>query len=159
MIFVPLVARGEALGVMTMGSRIPGRFDETDLELGEEIGRRAAALENARLYAETEARAQASQALQFVRDGVFLLDADQVVRLWNPAAERITGLSESEMLGAPRVGGAGVVAARAGGRARADASDRGRHPRALALAHRLRVPAGHRATRSATSPTSVRSSG
>ncbi len=100
MIFVPLVARGEALGVMTMGSRIPGRFDETDLELGEEIGRRAAvAIENARLYAETEARAQASQALQFVRDGVFLLDADQVVRLWNPAAERITGLSESEMLG------------------------------------------------------------
>ena len=100
MIFVPLVARGEALGVMTMGSRIPGRFDETDLELGEEIGRRAAvAIENARLYAETEARAQASQALQFVRDGVFLLDADQVVRLWNPAAERITGLSEAEMLG------------------------------------------------------------
>ena len=60
MIFVPLVARGEALGVMTMGSRIPGRFDETDLGLGEEIGRRAAvAIENARLYAETEARAQA----------------------------------------------------------------------------------------------------
>ena len=92
MIFVPLIARGEAVGVMSMGSRVPGRFEETDLELGEEIGRRAAvAIENARLYAETEARAQASQALQFVRDGVFLLDADEVVRLWNPAAERSPG--------------------------------------------------------------------
>ncbi len=102
MIFVPLVARGEVLGVMSMGSRIPGRFNETDLELGEEIGRRAAvAIENARLYAETEARAQASQALQFVRDGVFLLDDERVVRLWNPAAERITGLREADVLGRP----------------------------------------------------------
>ncbi len=102
MIFVPIVARGEALGVMSMGSRIPGRFSETDLELGEEIGRRAAvAIENARLYTETEERAQASQALQFVRDGVFLLDAEQVVRLWNPAAERITGLAEAAVLGLP----------------------------------------------------------
>ena len=100
MIFVPLVARGEALGVMSMGSRMADRFDETDLELGEEIGRRAAvAIENARLYAETEARAQAAQALQFVRDGVFLLDSEQVVRLWNPAAERITGLPARAVLG------------------------------------------------------------
>jgi PAS domain S-box-containing protein len=102
MIFVPLVARGEALGVMSMGSRISGRFSETDLELGDEIGRRAAvAIDNARLYAEAEARAQASQVLQFVRDGVFLLDAEKLVRLWNPAAERITGLMESDVLGRP----------------------------------------------------------
>ncbi|HVM17395.1 MAG TPA: PAS domain S-box protein [Gaiellaceae bacterium] len=41
---------------------------------------------------EAEARAQASNALQFVGDGVFLLDRAGVVRLWNPAAEAITGL-------------------------------------------------------------------
>ena len=144
MIFVPLVARGEALGVMTMGSRIPGRFDETDLELGEEIGRRAAvAIENARLYAETEARAQASQALQFVRDGVFLLDADQVVRLWNPAAERITGLAEAEMLGRPA---SEVLASwpleQVGERGQTLPIEVG-DARALAVAHRVRVPAGH----------------
>lgn len=100
MMFVPLVARGEALGVMTLGSRVPGRFDEADLELAQELGRRAAvAIDNARLYAEAEARAQAAQALQFVRDGVFLLDGEQSVRLWNPAAERITGLREEDVLG------------------------------------------------------------
>ena len=145
MIFVPLVARGEALGVMTMGSRIPGRFDETDLELGEEIGRRAAvAIENARLYAETEARAQASQALQFVRDGVFLLDADQVVRLWNPAAERITGLSEAEMLGRHA---SEVLASwpleQVGERGQTLPIEVGTSELWLST-HRVRVPAGHR---------------
>ena len=100
MMFVPLVARGEALGVMTLGSRVPGRFDEADLELAEELGRRAAvAIDNERLYAEAEARAQAAQALQFVRDGVFLLDGERIVRLWNPAAQRITDLRAEDVLG------------------------------------------------------------
>jgi PAS domain S-box-containing protein len=102
MMFVPLVARGEGLGVMTIGSRVAGRFDEADLGLAEELGRRAAvAIDNARLYTEAEARAQASQALQFVRDGVFLLDGEQVIQLWNPAAERITGLREEDVRGRP----------------------------------------------------------
>lgn len=48
---------------------------------------------------ELERRAQASQALQFVADGVFLLDSDGIVRLWNPAAEAITGLRDAELVG------------------------------------------------------------
>ena len=48
---------------------------------------------------EAEARAQASTALEFVGDGVFLLDRDGVVRLWNPAAEAMTGLPAAAVEG------------------------------------------------------------
>ena len=51
--------------------------------------------------AETELarRAETSQALEFVGDGVFLLDGDGIVRLWNPAAAAITGLREADVVG------------------------------------------------------------
>jgi PAS domain S-box-containing protein len=50
---------------------------------------------------ELERRAQAAQALEFVGDGVFLLDASGIVRIWNPAAAAITGLREAEVVGRP----------------------------------------------------------
>ena len=53
--------------------------------------------------AELERRAQAAQALEFVGEGVFLLDGSNVVRLWNPAAEAITGLREEDVLGRPLI--------------------------------------------------------
>jgi PAS domain S-box-containing protein len=46
-----------------------------------------------------EERQHAALALEYVGDGVFLLDADGVVRFWNPAAEAITGLARSEVEG------------------------------------------------------------
>jgi signal transduction histidine kinase len=100
MMFVPFVARGETLGVLTLGSQEPGRFGDADLELALELARRAsAALDNARLVGELRRRAQAAQALEFVGDGVFLIDRDGVVRLWNPAAARITGRTEDDVVG------------------------------------------------------------
>ena len=228
MMLVPLVARGESLGVLAIGSREPGRYGEDDLALAVELaGRAAVAVDNARLFREVsfrttvleaqqeasldglllvspegrmlssnarfaelwgfseeivaaeddqaaltaamqkvadpegfiarvhylyahpeetgreeillkdgrvfdrygaavrspdghyygwlwsfrdataakqtelelERRAEASRALEFVGDGVFLLDAEGVVRLWNPAAEAITGLREAHVLG------------------------------------------------------------
>jgi PAS domain S-box-containing protein len=101
LLLVPIVAREQALGVIALGARERNHFDEHDLELAQELSRRAAdAIENARLVRELERRAQAAQALEFVGDGVFLLDREGVVRLWNPAAERITGRSENEVVGA-----------------------------------------------------------
>ena len=50
---------------------------------------------------ELQRRAQAAQALQFVGDGVFLLDSDGIVRLWNPAAAAMFGLLESDVVGRP----------------------------------------------------------
>ena len=101
LMFVPIVARGQSLGILTLGSRQENRFEEPDLDLAQELARRAAvAMDNARLVGELQRRAQAAQALEFVGDGVFLVDRDGVVRLWNPAAERITGLAERVVAGA-----------------------------------------------------------
>jgi PAS domain S-box-containing protein len=46
-----------------------------------------------------EERQHAAVALEYVADGVFLLDADGVVRFWNPAAEAITGLASARVVG------------------------------------------------------------
>ncbi|MDQ4030498.1 MAG: PAS domain-containing protein, partial [Actinomycetota bacterium] len=57
--------------------------------------------ERRRVERELEARAQAARALQFVGDGVFLVDADQIVRLWNPAIAAISGRMADEIEGRP----------------------------------------------------------
>jgi len=100
---VPLKGRNRILGAITFSSSESGRrFDADDLLVGEELARRAAtAIENARLYRETEERAQAVRVLATIGDGVFLLDRSGRIRLWNNAAERITGVSEQEALGRP----------------------------------------------------------
>jgi PAS domain S-box-containing protein len=101
LMLVPIVARGETAGILTLGSRISNRFDEHDLDLAQELaGRAGVAMENARLVGELRRRAQAAQALEFVGDGVFLVGRDGVILLWNPAAARITGLEEEEVVGA-----------------------------------------------------------
>ena len=53
---VPLLARGRTLGVISLISTDPGRrYSATDLALAEELGRRCAvAVDNARLYAESQ---------------------------------------------------------------------------------------------------------
>ena len=100
LMLLPIVARGLTRGVITLGSRQPDRFDEHDVDLGQELaGRAGVAMDNARLVGELRRRAQAAQALEFVGDGVFLVGSDGRIRLWNPAAARITGLSESDVVG------------------------------------------------------------
>ena len=99
---VPIVARGQSLGIITLGSRQPNRFDEHDLDLAQELaGRAGVAMDNALLVGELRRGAQAAQALEFVGDGVFLAGSDGIIRLWNPAAARITGLAESDVVGRP----------------------------------------------------------
>ena len=46
-----------------------------------------------------EERQHAALALEYVADGVFLLDVEGVIRFWNPAAEAITGLAAAEVVG------------------------------------------------------------
>ena len=89
-IVVPLTASGRTFGAITFGTVPPQPpFTEADLELAVELGRRAsAALDNALLHREVGARAHAAEALEFVNDGVFLVDSDGIVRLWNPAAAK-----------------------------------------------------------------------
>ena len=98
---VPLTARGRTLGAITFVSAESGRrYGRADLSLAEELSRRASvAVDNARLYDEAEKRAQAAQVLETVADGVFLVDGDGTITLWNPAAAAITGLTAESVLG------------------------------------------------------------
>jgi GAF domain-containing protein/anti-sigma regulatory factor (Ser/Thr protein kinase) len=66
-LIVPLIVRGRVLGVLSFVTSTPGRrFEREDLELAEEIGRRAArAIDTAQLYAaEQRARAEAEEAVR-----------------------------------------------------------------------------------------------
>jgi len=102
-IVVPLIARARTLGAIQLGTVEPQpRFTEADVELAVELARRASlALDNARLYGEAQARAHAASALEFVDDGVFLLDSDGVIRLWNPAAAQTFRAKAAQAVGRP----------------------------------------------------------
>ena len=99
---VPLETHGGlivgALTVVVGERRRP--LDADDLTwvraLGSMVG---LALESASLRDEVESRVEADRVLSYVGDGVFLLDRGGVIRLWNPMAEAITGLSADNVLG------------------------------------------------------------
>ena len=108
-ITVPLVARGRALGALSL-IRDEGapRYTELDLDLASELARRSAsAVDNASLYREAERRGDASRALAHVDDGVVLLDQDGAVVSFNPAAARILGVDDSALVGETAVGAIG----------------------------------------------------
>jgi signal transduction histidine kinase len=97
---VPLRGRERVFGAITFVSCDPVRlFGSEDLQLAEELaGRAVTAIENASLYREAEERAHAAQALATIGDGVVLVDRSSRVRLWNEAAQRITGLATGDSI-------------------------------------------------------------
>ena len=112
---VPVKHEGEVVGVVQlMSDRIEYTAEQVELFDGL-VAQMAAAVRNARLQRErlrleaaaAAARAagaereQAAQVLEAVGDGVFLLDDDGIVRLWNRAAELVTGLRSTRMRDAP----------------------------------------------------------
>ena len=103
---VPVKHEGSVVGVVQVMTD-HGTYSPEQLELLEGlIAQMAASVRNARLQkewrrleaAEAAARAsaaqweQAAQVLNAVGDGIFLLDGEGVVQLWNRAAEALTGL-------------------------------------------------------------------
>jgi PAS domain S-box-containing protein len=99
---VPLVSHGRrTLGALTLISGEHRRaFTSHDLGwAGALAGMIALAIDTARMHDEVEARAEATRVLTYVGDGVFLVDRAGVIRLWNPMAEAITGLSSESVLG------------------------------------------------------------
>ncbi len=98
---VPLLIRDQTVGAITLVAAESGRrFGDADLRLGQELARRAAiAIDNARLYRQAQERAQAARVLEAVGDGIMLLDADGVIRLWNAAAATITGIRRADVIG------------------------------------------------------------
>ena len=60
LLLIPLVARGQTLGLLTLGSRTANRYGAADLSLAQELAARAAvALDNGRLYREAQAASRA----------------------------------------------------------------------------------------------------
>jgi PAS domain S-box-containing protein len=101
-IVVPLQSSGRLIGAMTLVRTEGEDYSEADLRVAEDLGRRAGvAIENARNYARAQARARAAQALEFIRDGVCLVDAEGLVQLWNPTAEAITERKAHDVIGRP----------------------------------------------------------
>jgi PAS domain S-box-containing protein len=98
---VPLTAAGRTFGALMLVSSDPKHlFDEEDLDFAKHLGRRAAvAVDNARLFRQAERRARAALVVEHVADGVLLVNNAGIVRLWNPAAEQISGLPADEALG------------------------------------------------------------
>jgi PAS domain S-box-containing protein len=105
---VPMIARERSVGAITFAAAESGhRYDEQDLELTQELARRAAlAVDNARLYdAERAARLQAEEAqVQFrglfegVPDAILVIDAGGRFIEANAAACRMLGYELDALL-------------------------------------------------------------
>jgi PAS domain S-box-containing protein len=88
---VPLIAKGRALGFLTVDHREPGVYDEQSAEIAQRFASQAAiAIENARLYHESQRRAEQIAALREVnlatlstleREQVFEIMLDQLGRV------------------------------------------------------------------------------
>jgi PAS domain S-box-containing protein len=100
-ICAPMRARDRSIGAVTVARTTVGEtYGADDLALVQEIaGRIAVAVDRARLFAEVEQRAEAARVLEHVADGILLLDRNGKVRLWNPAAEGITAIRASDIVG------------------------------------------------------------
>jgi serine phosphatase RsbU (regulator of sigma subunit) len=85
---VPMVSAGHVIGVISLVSAESGRtFTQADLELAEELGRRAGtAVENARLYAE---RSHIAATLQrgLLPDELPAIDGLELASLYRPAGD------------------------------------------------------------------------
>jgi PAS domain S-box-containing protein len=103
LICVPIASRGRPLGALTLARSAHGpEYGADELALAEDLAARiGTAIDRAGLYLEVEERADAARVLTYVADAVLLLDRADVVRLWNPAAESITGIASGAVLGRP----------------------------------------------------------
>jgi len=98
---VPLIARGRALGTLTLISSEPARtYDVNDLAFAEELGRRAAvAIDNARLYRELEiAEVRYRGLFEGTADAVLLADTSGNYVDANPAICDLLGYRREELV-------------------------------------------------------------
>jgi PAS domain S-box-containing protein len=108
---VPLLARGRVLGVITFNAETPNRhFDADDIALAEELARRAAlAIENARLYQDTqhalrrheETLAQLDSLLDHTPIGLGFVDAQLRFVRANNALAAVNGQPARAHIGRP----------------------------------------------------------
>lgn len=116
-VFIPLVVKGEACGVIAMFSKEMDSFDKEKLSLMNIfINQFAIAIRNNQLYTrvmeEEVARREAELSVQLLEEkaknaivieetaeGIFMIDPDYRVQLFNPAMEKLTGKSMDKVIG------------------------------------------------------------
>jgi PAS domain S-box-containing protein len=99
---VPMVGPDESVqGILAVYGRRPREWREEEADAMHALAATAAtARSNAELYQGVSHEQQRSEAiLANVADGIVAVDRDGEVVLWNPAAERVTGVPASDALG------------------------------------------------------------
>jgi PAS domain S-box-containing protein len=101
---VPILLGETAIGVISVQSiEEEGRFGETESRLlGTIAANVGVAIQNARLFSEVERQRQYLESLVAISPAaVVVMDADERVTEWNPAAAELFGYSAEEALGRP----------------------------------------------------------
>ncbi len=100
---VPILRGERVIGIIDMESSQPAAFTEHDMRFLQAVANHAAvAIENARLFDMVIGEQGKTRfILQSIADGVYTVDPDLCIMTFNPAAERITGWREAEVLGKP----------------------------------------------------------
>lgn len=108
-LIVPLIVHGRTLGAITLVTAESGRrYSQDDLDVAKQVANRAAmAIDNARLYQKAQrASEQLQQQLNFTTaitnslgEGVYALDQEGRLTFLNPAAERMLGWTQAELMG------------------------------------------------------------
>ena len=99
---VPMIGPEEsAQGILAVYSRRPRAWLEEEAEALQALAATAAAARaNAELYQAVSHEQQRGEAiLANVADGIVAVDREGKVVLWNPAAERVTGVAQADALG------------------------------------------------------------
>jgi PAS domain S-box-containing protein len=101
---VPILLRDSAIGVISVQNiEEEGRFGEADVRLLTTIAANVGvAIQNARLFREVERQRQYLESLVTISPAaVVVLDTDERVTEWNPAAAELFGYSAEEAVGQP----------------------------------------------------------
>jgi len=101
LLILPLMARGGVFGSLLLGSRRRRNYDARDLQLGGELARRLAlALENARLFEQTQAGEQRLLvALEAGKMGAWEWEIEANHVTWSPMLEDIHGIPRGSFAG------------------------------------------------------------
>jgi PAS domain S-box-containing protein len=103
LMFVPVRSAQDVIGILSVQSYTYDRYSEADLQTLQRIADAVApALERA--FAEEALRQTNEMLTALVRSSpaaIVVLDRNACVTMWNPAAERIFGWTEQEVLGVP----------------------------------------------------------
>lgn len=98
---IPLVTHGRMVGVLMVDHAQENFYSEADLEVAQALAQHAAqALENARLFEETERlKAFNESIVQGVAEGILIEDSEGRIAFANAAMESILGTSSHELIG------------------------------------------------------------